>query len=127
MAINGNSIIVISNGMTIAGVKSSEVQTSAETVEVASPSDGAWKHYMAKRKGWEVNVGYLVAAVSNLTDLLQVGATYTLRMKANALSLDTLQGDAVLTKCRITATRGNLVTGQFSFVGTGPLAQPTTT
>ena len=35
---------------------------------------------------------------------------------------DTMGGDAILTSCKISGTRGNLVQGSFSFKGTGELA-----
>lgn len=120
MAINGNTIIVKRNGTAIAAVKSHEVTTQAELQEVASPTTGAWKNYITRRKEWSLNVNYLVAAVGNLTDLLQVGTQYTIVVcdRNNATSVS---GTAIMTTCKQTYTRGNLVAGAFQFKGTGAL------
>lgn len=120
MAINGNNILIKLNGTAIAGCKSHEIQTGCETIEISSPSQGAWREYIAGRKEWSVSVSYLVPAVANLADLLTVGTTYTLVIadRANASSLS---GSAILTQCKQTFTRGNLVQGSFTFQGTASL------
>ena len=41
---------------------------------------------------------------------------------AGERELHTMGGDAILTSCKISGTRGNLVQGSFSFKGTGELA-----
>lgn len=123
MAINGNNILIYKGGTAIAGVKSNEIQVGCETIEVSSPSTGAWRQYIAGRKEWSVNVGYLVLATSNVRDLLNVGTTYTLAFKERgAADSAGVSGSAILTTCKITAIRGNLVQGSFQFTGTGALA-----
>lgn len=126
MAINGNNILIYKNGTAIAGVKSDEVQTSVDTIEISSPSTGVWKQYIPGRKEWGVNVGYLVLADSGVTELLNVGSTYTLIFKGrNATGTNGIKGTAMLKVCKITATRGNLVQGSFQFIGTGALIPAT--
>lgn len=53
--------------------------------------------------------------------LQRVGQTYTLRMQVDGNGIDTLSGSANCTHAKITATKGNLIQGSFTFEGTGPL------
>lgn len=119
---NGNDIIITMDGAAIAGTKSDELQTGCETIPISSPSDGQWNHAIAGRKSWGLTVGFLLGNGNSFTDLLSVGTTYTLLIRSRSGSGSHLSGSAILTTCKITATRGNLVQGAFSFQGTGPLA-----
>lgn len=118
---NGNNIIVYWNDTPIAAAKSAEINCGVKTIEVASTTTGAWKTFIAGRKDWSVSVGYLVLAASGLADLLKVGTTYTIKIGGRGAS-GYVSGSAILTTCKITATRGNLVTGSFAFKGSGELA-----
>lgn len=134
MAKNGNDIIIMAGGVAIAGTKSDQIQTSAETIETSSPSHGAWRTSITKRKEWKVSVGYLVlsssalheASTTGIQDLLKVGNTYTLAIKSRESGGDLgVTGDAILKKAEIRAQRGKLVTGSFDFEGNGELAAGT--
>lgn len=122
MAINGNNIIVYQGSTAIAGTRSNEIETDCEVIEISSSTQGEWREYIKGRKEWSVNTSFLVSGVSDITALLTVGTTYTLVFKGRN-ETNGLSGSAILTKCRITATRGNLVQGSFAFKGNGPLAQ----
>lgn len=125
---NGLNIIVTkkvgNDYVAIAATKSNEIQSGCDTIEVASPSTGDWRCYIAGRKDWSLNVSYLISAVSNLDDLLTVGSTYKLRIQ-NQSGSDYIQGDAILKTVKQTASIGNLVQGSFQFVGNGSLADNT--
>lgn len=122
MAINGNDIIVLSNGTAIAASRSSEINVSCDTIETASPTQGAWRESLANRKSWSVTVSFLILenASVNIRDVLKVGSSYTLivRDRSNTYSLT---GSAICTQCKQTYTRGNIANGSFSFKGTGAL------
>lgn len=133
MAINGNVILVYSGDTVIAGTKSHEMQTNVEKLGVSSPDTGEWRTYKPGHKEWSLNVGYLVLSASalgvansnGLKDLLCAGNYYTLKIKnRGAQDSEGLIGTALLLTCRITAARGNLVQGAFTFVGSGPLSVP---
>lgn len=121
---NGNNIIIgTMSGSTftpIAATKSNEMQTDCETIEISSPSVGDWRTYMAGRKSWSVQVSFLVTAASNIRQLLNVGTSYTIVMR-DRNNTSSVSGSAIMTTCKISATRGNLVTGSFVFKGTGAL------
>ena len=120
---NGYDIVISWGGSPIAYMKTHEVQTECDKQEVSSPTDGEWRKYIKGRKGWSVSVRYLVKLASNLSDLLSVGNTYTLtisdRNGGNAVS-----GSAILVTCKQSYAKGNLCEGAFEFLGTGPLATP---
>lgn len=126
MAVNGNYIIIGQmSGQTftpLAAVRSQDVESNADLIEIANPSSGQWKKYVAGRKEWSVNVNYLILgnASANISDVLKVGSTYTLRIKERSNSYY-VTGDAVCLSCRVTAIIGNLAQGSFSFRGTGEL------
>lgn len=122
---NGNKIIICildNNKTPIAATKSNELSTGAETIEVSSPMQGAWRAYIAGRKEWSVTTSFLVHAVSDITQCLNVGTEYTLCFCENKTGYpSTLQGKAMLQSSKITATRGNVTQGSFQFVGISEL------
>lgn len=124
MATNGNDIIVVKNGAPIAAVRTHRVQTNAEKIETASPSQGQWREFIPGRKQWSVSVGYLLleTAANNVSDVLGVGdiVTLAIRDRNNAYCVS---GTAICTECDQEYSRGNLASGSFSFAGTGPLTE----
>ena len=122
MAILGNNIIVLMNGVAIAGTKSDEIQVDCETIEIASATDQGWAHYISGRKSWSLTVGWLVLANQDVRKVLLAGSSVTIKIKGRGdTDANGLQGSAIIRTCKITATRGNLATGSFAFVGNGPL------
>ena len=134
MALNGNIILVQLDGHTIAGTKTTEIQVESELIEIASATLGSFREYLTGRKQWQVTVNYLLKYATYqtmftypnaaLTDALLVGNSYTLKFMNRASHYDmpiTLKGTAILRTCKITATRGNLIQGTFTFVGNGAL------
>jgi predicted secreted protein len=128
MATNGNNIFISLGTDTapIAATRSNEIQSQAETIEISSPTTGEWRQYIAGRKEWSLTVGWLIGANSDLTQLLNVGTTYAVNIYGRGAESNTkiLTGSALLTSCKITASRGHLVQGSFSFTGSGALAVP---
>ena len=123
MAINGNNIIVLSDGTAIAGTKSDELQVECETIEIASSTDQGWTHYLAGRKSWSLTVGWLLLATTDVRNALTVGSQVTIKFKGrNDTDANGLSGSAIIRTCKITAVKGNLAQGSFQFVGTGPLS-----
>ena len=123
MALNGINIIIERDGSTIAGTRTNEIETGCEVIEVSGAMQGAWREYLAGRKEWKVNVGFLVMDAAKARNYpLQVGNTYLLSMfERSTETVYKLEGYAILKTCRITASIGNLVQGSFVFVGSGEL------
>lgn len=123
MAINGNNILVYRNGTAIAGTTSNEIQTNVETLEIGAPNSSQWRELITQRKSWSVLVNYLISDFADVRDVLNVGATYTLKIRGrNSQDSTGVSGTAILKVCKITSTRGNLVSGSFQFEGTGQLS-----
>ena len=62
----GKDIIVVlsQNSVAVAStcIRSQDIQTQADLIEVASASQQSWREYIAGRKGWSLTVTYLVLA-----------------------------------------------------------------
>ena len=122
MAVLGNNIIVLMNGVAIAGTKSDELQVDCETIEIASATDQGWTHYISGRKSWSLTVGWLVLANQDVRKVLLAGSVVTIKIKGRGESdSNGVTGAAILKTVKVTATRGNLAQGSFAFVGNGPL------
>lgn len=120
MAQKGNNIIVLRNGTAIAGVKSDEIQSGSDTIEVASATQQQWKEFIAGRKEWSLNTSYLLLAASSIGDLIETGNVYELAVTDRQGNV-AVSGHAILTVCKHSHPRGNLCQGTFQFRGTGPL------
>ena len=122
MAQLGNNILVFLNGTAIAGTKSNEIQTDCEMIEITNMTSAQWRQFVAGRKQWSVSTGFLVLAAADTKKLLDVGTTYTLRFRDRA-GTSILQGQAIMKQCKISAARGSLATGAFTFQGSGELTE----
>ena len=64
MVLLGNDLIIISSdsGMksVVAASKSCTINVGSESIEVASPTTGDWKEFIAGRKSWSVSCSWLV-------------------------------------------------------------------
>ena len=130
MAKNGNIFIVLAyNGSSyvpLACCKSNEIESRCGTIEVASPTQGSFREFIAGRKEWTFTTSYLVSTnntdyYARLADILQVGNTVPIVWR-NRQTSEELRGNAIITTCKMTATRGSLAVGSFSFQGTGALS-----
>lgn len=125
----GKEIIVYWNNTAIASTKSNDIKVSVDLIPISTPLTADWKEYIADDKGWTVRTSFLVASASDIASLLLVGSTFTLTVGSTGQTASVKQGlagTAILTDCQITATNENLLTGSFTFKGTGPLAQTST-
>lgn len=125
--INGNDIMIFwapadsqASPTLIGATRSNEGQSNCEMIEVASPTTGQWREFIAGRKDWQVNASYLVTAATGVLDLLKVGNEYKIQYRdRNGSTI--LQGNAILQACTISSIRGNIANGSFQFVGNGAL------
>lgn len=115
------TVILSLNSVALANtrIKSQDIQTSCDSIETASPTQGVWKVFIAARKEWSLTVGYLVLSTDKVADLLYVGNTFDITIKSGNTNL--LTGTALCTAVKQTATVGNLCQGSFSFKGSGAL------
>lgn len=123
---NGNDIIIKKNNTAIAGVKSQEVQSQADTHEVASSTQQDYKEYMPGRSGWSINVSYLITTVSQIDEILLVGDVVTIEWLDRAGTV-TMSGTAIVEQCKQTFTRGAIAGGSFVFKGSGVITRTPST
>lgn len=118
----GNDLIVKVGGTAVAASKSCTIQESCETKEAGMKGSGKWKQYIPGRKGWEVSTSFLVGEVTTIKSLMsQTGTKVSLSWQMRDDEKDTMSGEAIVTVCKISGTRGNLVQGSFTFKGTGEM------
>lgn len=121
MAINGKYITIHRNGLAIAGTRSNTASSDSEMIPVSTPNSGPWQEYISGRKHWSFNANWLMLSAVGVKELLNVGTSYTITIYAEGTAQ--LTGTALLQKADITATIGNLVQGNFQFVGSGALVE----
>ena len=121
---NGKDIIIVlsQSGTALAStaVKSHDITTAADTIEKASASQQSWREKITGRKGWSINMSYLVTAGSKIVWELKVGETFDVTI-SDSNSNYRLTGSAILETAKQTYTVGNLANGSFILKGTGPL------
>lgn len=115
-------LILTLNGTAIAStrIRSDEIDTSADTIEKASSEQQEWKEFIAGRKEWSLQVGYLVLASSQVSQLLYTGQTFGVTFKQGSTTL--LTGTAIMTQVKQNYIIGALCKGSFSLRGTGALS-----
>lgn len=60
MVLKGNDLIISIDGSALAAAKSCSVEVNAETIKIASPTDGAWEKSIVGRKSWSVSTSHLL-------------------------------------------------------------------
>lgn len=123
----GKDIIVIlsQNGTAMAStcIKSQDIKVDADMIEKASSTQHEWKEYVAGRKGWQLSINYLVLTSTKILDLLLAGGTFTVTMREAGTQTGGVTGTALLRSVGQVFTVGSLAQGNFSLLGSGPLAQ----
>lgn len=118
------TVIISQNGTALAStrIKTNDIKTKCDVIEKASATQQTWKEFVAGRSEWSINVGYLVLAAPQVSNVLLVRQTFDLTFTASdGTSTGTLTGKAILTAADIKANTGSLAQGTFAFQGTGPL------
>ena len=106
----------------IAAARSCEINIDGDQLEVSSPNDGAWQHFIAGRKGWSISVGYLLGAGTFPSEAAMVNTTVTVVVDDGTTKM---QGSAIVKSWHATGNLSNLATGSFVFLGNGPLSPVT--
>lgn len=60
MMLHGKNLIISVNGSVLAASRSCSIEVEAEYVEVASATDGQWKHVISGKKTWKITTNHLV-------------------------------------------------------------------
>lgn len=128
--VNGNNILIYATtaGQTevVAACKSLSLQVGTELIEIASPTSGQWREYLAGRNDWSLSVGWLVSQYSDIDKVLLAAQTVTIRVIGRDQTLG-LTGTAIVQSARVDSNVGVLANGSFAFKGSGPLTKETAT
>ena len=126
--IHGKDLILTINSeyaqnIALAASKSCEVEVNTDFIEVASPTDGAWKQYVSTYLSWGLSASSLLAYPQTFNTLF---AYQTNKTKLTARFFDPdlgiyYKGDVYISNLRNTATVGSLVKISLTFQPTGPL------
>lgn len=120
----GYDIIVVLtlNNIAVAStaIKSQDIKASADVAERASATQRDWHEYLAGRKGWTLNISYLLMTAAKIRDLLYVGQTFGITVKDRA-NTTSVSGTAILKDIGHVETVGNLCQGSMQFLGSGAL------
>lgn len=120
----GNDLIISADGAALAASKSCSIDMEVDTKEVALAGAGSSKSYIAGRASWSITTNHLVGDTGKVEDMLRrVGKVFELSVNMRSVPPDaeSMRGMAICTQCKITATRGSLIQGSFTWKGTGPL------
>lgn len=121
------TVILSQNNTALAStcIKSQDIQTQSDAIEVASSTQQDWKEFVAGRKEWSLTVSYLVLSSAKVADLLYVGQVFDISIKEVGSSSSILTGTALMTAVKQVAAVGNLCQGSYSLKGSGPLSAAT--
>lgn len=120
----GNDLIISADGAALAASKSCSIDMEVDTKEVALAGAGSSKSYIAGRASWSITTNHLVGDTGKVEDMLRrVGKVFELsvNMRSAPPDAESMRGMAICIQCKITATRGSLIQGSFTWKGTGPL------
>ena len=128
MILLGNDVLVAEvGGEVFAASKSCTLDVKCDTIEIANAGNGGWRDFIAGKSEWSLTLNFLMMT-DDLPKVLNVGNSYDLWIYPreaggeSGSDLNTLTGTALCTEARCVATRGNLTTGSFKFVGQGILS-----
>lgn len=119
--IKGNDVIISFGGKANWASKSCDIEESCDVIEIASPNQGTDREYITDRKSGRITMTKLVSSVAG--DMLVVGNSYTLTVSLRGVGTE-FTCSAICTQAKVTATRGSLAQGYFSFLVNGGLTIP---
>lgn len=123
----------------IAFATSCEIDVSADTIEISSPTTGRWKTYKKRKRTWRISTAYLKGNVKKTPDLFElldsdepIKICFTTVeahpdiIKATEYKKDgryELTGEALVVRVTESARKGDMVTLSAELQGNGPLEQ----
>lgn len=126
MILHGRNINIKLNGTIIACAKSCKLNVTCDLTEIASPTSGTWKQWLAGRKEWDMDLTKFVSVIRYGYNL--VGQTVTVEIgqvlssDRTELTSDKLTGTAIVTAYALSGEVKGLSTAQFQLKGSGSLS-----
>ena len=82
---NGHNLLLMLGNTVFAASKTCTLDIDCDTLEIAPPSNGSWKSFMADRKQWSVSAGHFVIGgdrlYNSLQEILSVGSSVTIKVQ----------------------------------------------
>lgn len=122
MHLQGNNLIIYVDGVAVAAAKSCTVTMEVGSIETAG--SGRTKASMPTVKDWSVKTSVLVTSLNGHFALSGKVRLSVAVVDNGEATTDRMTGEAIVTNANVSAAVGNLVTGNFSFKGTGALERP---
>lgn len=127
MIIKGNDIIIktgidsnTQGGGTVLGMmKNCDIDIKCDTIETCPSANGRYKTFIPGRIEWSLSSNHLIETMYSF--LIKAGTGVVLQIRNRNNTRDALYGNAIITECAISASRGNLAVGSFKFRGSGIL------
>lgn len=106
--------------------KSCELSQSRETKEIANPTDGQWKKYIAGRCDWSCSCECLLSSDSSaVEEIFRSGQPVEILLRGRYIAdwrfIGSYRGEAIITSLKITGRIHEMATYSISLKGTGEL------
>lgn len=122
MLIHGRNLLIYADGTVVAAARTCKISMDVDAEQISKPGSGNNRSYLAGRKGWTVSVTSLIQIAHTRFSLSRTPLRLTFVVRnGSTLTTDRMTGNAIINKSEIAAQKGNLATGTFNFLGTGPL------
>lgn len=121
----GRQLILAFGGAVVASSVTCEVDMQTDTIEVASPTSGVFRDYIASLCGWSISTSGLIKSTQQQHDLFELWRNRT-KLRVNYYDTEmrmVRSGYAIITNLRESAPNRSIPTYSISLQGCGELAQ----
>ena len=119
----GRQLILAFGGAVVASSVTCEVEMQTDTIEVASPTSGVFRDYIASLCGWSISTSGLIKSTSQQHDLFELWRNRT-KLRVNYYDTEmrmVRSGYALITNLRESAPNRSIPTYIISLQGCGEL------
>ena len=120
----GRQLILAFGGAVVASSVTCEVDMQTDTIEVASPTSGVFRDYIASLCGWRISTSGLIKTTQQQHDLFELWRNRT-KLRVNYYDTEmrmVRSGYAIITNLRESAPNRSIPTYSISLQGCGELA-----
>lgn len=119
----GRQLILAFGGAVVASSVTCEVEMQTDTIEVASPTSGVFRDYIASLCGWSISTSGLIKTTQQQHDLFELWRNRT-KLRVNYYDTEmrmVRSGYAIITNLRESAPNRSIPTYSISLQGCGEL------
>lgn len=89
-------MIVKADGVAVAACKSCSLDVNVDEIEIASPTDGKWRHVLAGRMSWKVSTSHLVECLFAPDGHIMATAAGSMSAQASTAGVKTDGGEGII-------------------------------